>query len=214
MKKGQVASVRIKFTEPCLGTSPKDPKTYEDYIASKIAKNKELSDEERQRLNADEVKAAYENVDAVEERGWTGFMRDESGPYVYNYWIRGFLKTAFQSLQETKDFEKITAYKTKIDRYVHVWPRKIHPELNGYSLEVMERPLRAMTMKGPRVSLARSDALPAGVEMTFQIELLKNGGITMKHIREALGWGEYEGLGQWRSGGYGRFEVVGFEIEE
>lgn len=211
MKEGQKVRVRVRFTEPVLGTAPKNPETYADYIASKVAKNKELTDDERERLHQEEVANAYNDVDAVEERGWTGFQQDEEGFYVYNYWVRGFLKTAIASLQETGDFTKIPAYKTKIDRFVHVSPRKLRFHINGDEPMVIERPLRAMTAKGPRVSLARSDALPAGTELEFSIELLKNKGITMDHVREALEWGRYEGMGQWRSGGYGTLEVVSFD---
>ena len=210
---GELATVKIRFTEPCLGTSPRNPKTYEDHIASKITKRKGMSDEEREKIRAVEVAAAYGAIDAVEERGWTGFMRDDDGFYVYNYWVRGYLKSAFQSLQETGDFTKVPAYKTRIDRFIHVHPRKIHFLTDLEHLDVLERPLRAMTAQGPRVTVARSDYLPIGTEMEFTIERLKNKEITWDHLREAFEWGGYEGMGQWRSGGYGKFEVISFEVE-
>ena len=214
MKKGKTMQVVITFTEPCLGTCPKNQETYADYIASRIVKRKDMSDEEKVELNAEEVKESYESIDSVEERGWTGFMRDDDGLYVYDYWMRGYFKSAIQSLMETKDLKKVPAYKTKVDRYVHIHPRKLRFVLpNGESdgpLETLERPLKAMTARGPRVSLARSDYLPVGTKMMFEIELLDNTGISMDDLVLALSWGEYEGLGQWRSGGYGKFT---FEVD-
>lgn len=220
MLKAKVFEIEIEFVEPCLGTDPKDPEVYADYIASKIAKNKSLTEEEAERLKAEEVKKAYEEIENVEERGTTGFQRmDDAGtpvPFVYNYWLRGFLKTALQSLQENGAVNKIPAYKTKIDRFVHVHPRRVPfilPErsrTNGNgSLEYLERPLRAMTAQGPRVTVVRSECLPEGTRMLFRVELLNNKGVTEEHIRMAFSeWGRYEGLGQWRSGGYGKFEAV------
>lgn len=222
MKRGTMINVELTFTEPVLGTCPKDPKTYADYVASKIAKRKDLTDEERAALNADEVTDAYNDIEAVEERGWTGFMEDDGKPYVFNYWVRGFLKSAIQSLMETGDLKKIGSYKTKIDRYVHIHPRKLFFALpEGGKAGVIERPLRAMTAQGPRVTLARSDTMPVGTKLIFQIEVLKNGGkkdgdngVTVDVIREAFEFGRYEGMSQWRSGGYGQFEVTAFEVGE
>lgn len=212
MNAGTVIDVAIRFTTPVLGTSPKDPDTYADYIASKIAKRKDLTEEQSISLKAEEVAEAYNDIEAVEDRGWTGFHEENGEPYVYDYWIRGYLKTAFQALQETGDLAKIPAYKTKIDRFIFIAPRKLFFDLQGGVPGVIERPLRAMTARGPRVTLARSDTLPEGTTLGFTIECLKNKGIGLDEIREALDYGRYEGLGQWRSGGYGRFEVIHFGL--
>lgn len=213
------ANVTIKFEEPILGSSPKDKDLYADYIASKIAKRKDLSEEERENIKADEIDAAYNDIEAVEGRGWTGFMRDELGLYVMNYNVRGYLKSALAALQENGVVKKIPAYKSAVDKFVHVRPRKLHflgdtgriIEGDSRNITVLERPLRAMTMKGPRVSLARSDCLPAGTLLSWEFHLLKNTKISMEMLKSAMEFGEYEGLGQWRSGGYGQFSVVTFQ---
>lgn len=211
MKRGQILNVHLRYTEPVLGTVAKDPKVFEDYIASKIVKRKDLTDEEKEKLKAEEVKHAFENIEAVEERGWTGFQIEEGVPFVYDYYLRGFFKTAIGTLQETGDLKKIVAYKSRIDRFVFIHPRRVPMILNEDPQFVLERPLRAMTPQGPRVTVTRSDALPIGTEIKFQVELLKNKYITLDTIKTSLEYGRYEGHGQWRSGSYGRFEVVSAE---
>ena len=103
--------------------------------------------------------------------------------------------------------EKLRGIRGKIDKYVFISPRRIYlgkREPDGY----VERPLRAMTMQGPRVSLARSDYVKEGLEIEFEIELIKNKEITWDIIEMLLSYGKYCGLGQFRNGSYGRFEVL------
>lgn len=75
---------------------------------------------------------------------------------------------------------------------------------NGGELGVLERPLRAATAQGERVTLARSDTVPAGSTLVFTINVL-GGSISEELLREWLDYGENRGLGQWRNAGYGRF---------
>lgn len=70
----------------------------------------------------------------------------------------------------------------------------------------MERPLRVMTMQGPRTSLAKSEYLDIGSTTIFTIKILSSQKITWKIIEKAFDYGKFIGLGQWRgSGGYGRY---------
>jgi len=182
--------IRLRLTEPMLGTVPKDPEVYKSYIETKKPES----------VNEDE----HLTVDKIEEKGWTGFHKDEGGLFIYDYMIRGFLKNAGNIL---KDGLKIKNIKSKIDNVVFVFPRRIYlgtPKPDG----VLERPLRAITMQGPRVSLARSEYVNAGTEIEFEITILPNKEITDDTIRELLLYGQYCGLGQFRNGSYGRFEVV------
>jgi len=103
----------------------------------------------------------------------------------------------------------------------HVWS-----ELN-----TNERPLRADTMRGERVALARSEEAPAGTQIVFAVSVLMPGeaakakakaeadkaekegakkrkssaAITEFTVTDCLDYGKMKGLGQWRSGGFGRF---------
>jgi hypothetical protein len=195
---------KLELLTEMLGTVPKDPDVYKTYIESKKPGN-------------GDGEAEYLTVDKIEEKGWTGFHRDENGLFIYDYMIRGFLKAAGEVMangimvdKEKKGItvsEKLKAVKSKIDKYVFVFPRRIPlgvKEPEGY----IERPLRAMTMQGPRVTLARSDYVKAGTILDIEIALLPQKEISWATIEQFLSYGELCGLGQFRNGSYGRFRVM------
>ena len=186
----QEKTYELIFLTELLGTVPKDPKIYKTYIEShKPPENKEEDESE--------------NVEKIEEKGWTGFMKDEQGYFLYEYMIKGFLKHAGTCM---KDSIKIKAIRSKIDNFVFISPRKIYldrKEVDGF----LERPLRAMTMQGPRVSLARSDYFKPGLTISFTVTILKNKEITQILIDQIFEYGEFCGVGQFRNGGYGRFKI-------
>jgi hypothetical protein len=186
-----------------LGTVPKSPEIYADYIAT------------RNPNGVDETE--IETVEKIEEKGWTGFHADEKGLFIYDYMLKGFLKNAGEVLasgmqvqKEKKGVlvtEKLKAVRSKIDKYLFVFPRRIYLGKEAPD-GVVERPLRAMTMQGPRVSLARSDYVDAGIELEFTISLLPQREITWEIIEALFEYGKLAGLGQFRSGSFGRFEMV------
>jgi hypothetical protein len=186
--------VKITLTEDLLGTVPKDKEVYTTYIEGK--KPPEIEESE------------VEDIIEAEEKGWTGFMKDEKGLYVFDYFIKGFLK---HSANVQKDSLGIKALRSKVTDYVFVLPRKIYfgkAEPDG----IFERPRQAMTAQGPRTSLARSDYISAGTELRFEIKMFpSHKEITTKVIEAILDYGQYMGLGQFRNGGFGRFSYV---IEE
>jgi len=182
---------RIELLTEMLGTVTKDPDVYKTYIESKKPEAKNGEDE-------------YLTVEKMEEKGWTGFHKDEDGLFIYEYMLKGFLKNAGNVL---KDILKIKALRSKIDNYVFVQPRRIHlgkAEPDGY----VERPLRAMTAQGPRVTLARSDKIDAGLVLNFEVILIPHKEITWGTLDTLFAHGELMGLGQFRNGGYGRFSVM------
>lgn len=189
----------LTFTQPILGTIPKDPEVYAGYIASKAALTDEALAEE------------LASVEKVEEKGWTGFHKVNGQPVIYDYVLKGFFKDACGMLRRVPGTrsEKLTAHKKIIDGLVFVEPRQIPLNYNGKGLGVLERPLRAQTAQGERVTLARSDTCPVGTTMEFTVEIL--GGLDEKTLREWLDYGRKRGLGQWRNGGYGSFT---YEMEE
>lgn len=181
---------RIRLCTPMLGTVAKDPEVYRTFIESKKPKGVE------------EDESA--TVDKTEEKGWTGFHKDDQGLFIYDYMIKGFLKHAGNVLKKQV---KVKALRSKIDDQLFVFPRRIYLGTE-VPYGVIERPLRAMTMQGPRVTLARSDYIQEGVEIEFTLKWLDGGEITEELIDTLFDYGKLAGLGQFRNGGYGRFEVV------
>lgn len=190
--KVQKMKVKLTLLEPQLGTVPKNPEVYAAFIATKAAEQK----------GEEEVLT----VPKMEEKGWTGFHQDDDGIFIYDYMVRGFLKNAANVL---KDQLKLKNARSKIDQLVFVFPRRIHFKRNGKSIAkpdgVLERPLRAQTMQGPRVTLARSDYVSAGATLEFDIHVIGNEKEITPHLVESLfDYSEYCGLGQFRNGSYGR----------
>ena len=185
--------VKIRLLTELLGTVAMDKKLFETYTASK--KPETVTEDES--INID-------NANKIELQGWTGFMKDENGLFIYEYMIKGFLKDAGNVL---KDILKIKGLRSKINNYVFIAPRRIYLGQQEPD-DVLERPLRGMTPQGPIVTLVRSDLIKAGKEIEFEITLLQHKEVKEETLKTLLEHGLLMGLGQWRNGGYGRFEVI------
>lgn len=220
--------LKISLLEPMLGTVPKDTSIYGDWVLAKREEGqKDLPESEKDK---DDETLTVDTVGAEERKGWTGFHWDQGGPFIYNYMVKGFLKNAAKVLRQQSG---ISALQSKVTNFVYVRPRRVHfdmadamqaEELVSYigtgeatakigpnGLACLERPLRAETMRGPRVSLARSDVIGGGTVIRCVVKLLKNPEITEKVLRYLLQYGENQGLGQWRNADWGSFE---YELEK
>jgi hypothetical protein len=191
----QELKVKINFIQPILGSMPADEELYTKYIAEKAPADW-MKDEE-----------AEEYTEKDYDKNVTVFPQDDKGIYLYNYHVKGFLKNAGNVLKEQL---KIKNLRNKLDDYLFIKERKIYLMRNGRVIEeedeVLERPLRAMTMKGERVTLTASEMIDLPAEATFTIQLIQHKEITMDTIRELLNYGRFQGIGQWRNGSYGQFE--------
>ena len=180
----------ITLLEPILGSQPGADTPASDYVREKAAalvNGADLSDETPPDL----------------EKGTTGFYRmpdDPTAPCLMDYQVKGLLKESGGIQNGARGVKNL---RSKVGNYVFVRPRHIPfivPE--GAGITHKERPLRAMTMQGPRTSLARSEELPAGTRIECEVITL-GGVISEPLLRDILDYGEFQGLGQWRSGGWG-----------
>jgi len=133
-------------------------------------------------------------------------MQDENGDFVRDYFLKGFFKQAAKCLKQHGTTKQL---RSKVVQFLFVKPRKIYVADVGAELETIERPLRASTPQGERVAIARSEAVPEGTTLGFEVHVL-NDVIKKGCLEALLSYGEYEGLGQWRGSGAGRFAVVEF----
>lgn len=192
--------VKITLLEEVLGSSPSNEELLATYIASK-APTDELTSEE-----IDNIKAQN-----AEDR-ITIFPRQADGtPFIYDYQIKGMLKDSCKALAVAgkagypggKACAGLKAYKKLIDGLIFVSPREIPYNMNGMRMDYCERPLRASTPQGERVSIAKSETVPAGSTIEFEITCLDPKLEDM--VRECLDYGKLRGLGQWRNSGKGRY---------
>ena len=229
--------IKIRLTDKFLGTIPKDKSIYTTYIATKapqhVAKSTKLRIELETKINAlraksdgidtDEIKALLkqidnivvdpndipevEDIDNIEQRGWTGFFSEkDKGIYILNYMIMGFFKEAGNLLKEQVGIKNL---KSKLENNVFISPRRIFVNKNEPD-GCIERPLRGQTPQGQITSLVRSDYIDAGTEIEFSIILVENKEIKPLTLRTLMEYGNLKGLGQFRNGSYGRFEVISF----
>lgn len=204
--------VRLTFTEPVLGTWPANANVAREFIASKSPDAATIADE-----------VAALGADAVADKGMTIFPRDaEERPVLYDYQVKGFFKDACGMLSRlggkteagkkkaVNESGRIAAYKKVIDGLIFVQPRMIPLVVNG-EMEECQRPLRAQTAQGERVSLANSEQIPAGSTCEFDVILLDDSH--EKVVREWLNYGILRGIGQWRNSGKGRFTYTAYEVK-
>lgn len=187
-------NVKLTFMEPVLGTWPANPDIARDFIASKAPDAATIEDE-----------IAATSVDEVADKGMTIFPRDEHGdPVIYDYQIKGFFKDACGMLARVKGTKSsgIKAYKKIIDGLIFPEPRMMPIVMNG-GINACQRPLRAQTAQGERVSLANSEEIPAGSFIEFSIYMVDENHLPL--VEEWLNYGARRGLGQWRNSGKGRF---------
>ena len=209
--------LQVKFTliEPMLGTTAGNSDIVRDFIASKVKDCKDPNIDKEARA-AEEVEAIEKTLEerTEEELGnaMTIFPTFCQKPYIWDYQIKGLLKAAVLAVcidsgnytKEQLKKLKLTnyTYKRTVDNLWFPFPRRIMLDMPG-SLTVIQRPLRAETMRGERICLAISEAAPIGT--TFECTIKYMNPIHGDIIRACLDYGELKGLLQWRNAGYGRF---------
>jgi len=195
---------RATLMEEMLGTQANDKEIHEEYIAS-LAPDAPSREEE----------VAAIGVEAEVEKSMTVFPRlngkPDGQPFMWDYQIKGFLKESARAMARVGGSEtsKTKAYIKIINDCVFVYPRKIPLCYEGAEQGIvgnMQRPLRAQTAQGERVTLANSETVPAGTTFDFEIKMLDVK--FEKLIRELLDYAQYKAFLQWRNSGYGRAEIT------
>jgi hypothetical protein len=227
-------SITETFTTRLLGSAPANKEVYREYIAKKKAEAEEKRRKHAERTGTPSVPpvgTVEEEVETInEEIGLTVFHNDlgettESGEpgrglFLFDYQVCGFWKEAAEILVEEHG---IRQPRSKLDNYLLIEPRRIYIRdedgkvLTKADLRI-ERPLRAMTMQGPRVSLACSEVVNPGRTVSYTADFLpylKRGTgkdakpVDLdKFVESIVAFAQRKGRGQWRNGGNGKFRAV------
>lgn len=160
--------------------------------------NKELASDRIRDLAPDAQTAEEEiaalGADKVVEKQMTVFPKDEQGrPFWWNYQVRGAFKDWCKAMVDIPGSlaQALGPWRVSnvISTLVMVYPRQVPITLppgaktgistmgeNGKWTPLFEntcqRPLRADTMRGPRVALAISETVPAGSTFEFEVEFM------------------------------------------
>jgi len=195
--------IHIEFTTEVLGTIPGKRDIASEYIVAKHPLG----------TAADELEAVPDVAEELRD-ATTFFPRSEGRPIMWDYMVRGHFKAACEALinagqwsREALKKYRLTPYlyKKTIDQLVFVTPRAIvlQPPDGYEETKFVERPLRAQTMRGERIALARSESLPVGTTCDYTVECLNDS--LDEWVARWLDYGVYSGYGQWRNGSFGRF---------
>lgn len=200
----KILNCHAVLTEEMLGTCANDKEIHAEYIAS-LAPDAPSREEE----------VASIGVEAEIEKSKTVFPRlngkPDGQPFIWDYQIKGFLKEAARAMARVSGSEisKTKAYIKILTDCVFVYPRKIplvYPDAEIGKVGNCQRPLRAQTAQGERVTLANSETVPEGTTFDFQIKLYDEK--FEKLINELLPYAADKGFLQWRNSGKGRAEIT------
>ena len=189
-----------------LAAQAANPDVRSEFIASKAAELRKGEDETN-----------HLPEESFDKKNLTVFLRDDGALCISDYVIKGFLKEALGAI---KNQVGLANHATKVDNYILIEgvgdnPEYIHITKRGQDVtepdKVLERPLRAMTMQGPRVSVTASEMVGPGWQIEFDLTIMENAStpksraLTTEVIEMAFEYGAFKGLGQWRNAQNGRF---------
>lgn len=212
----QTFEVKINFIRDLLGSQPANEEIRKKYITAKIMTGRTGDSAE---IAMDKVQSEIDNyqkdettrVEEVETKGLTVFYRDEKGrPSLSDIQIRGFMKDAFAFVgKKNKWLTKKSgeAYSTD-DAYKKYIGERLSFEKQYYPLigeiTMLERPLRVMTMQGPRVGLASSELAKAPQTILVRLKI-DDDEFKKDYLDAIFSRGEFKGISQWANAQYGTF---------
>ena len=225
----QVWKVRLTLETPLLASVPANEEIFSDFkLRQSVEAAKKQHESSMQAVANGHVPApvvatvtgeewdfaaAEKKSFAPDPEGITGrsvFLRDERDrAVVSNHIVKGYLKEAARARAKQGGITStMAAYIQLIDLHLFVNPRKI--VINTIRAEELprwcERPLRAQTPQGARMTLKSSEQIGAGATIDFEILSMLPSLITEELLREWLNYGQYHGLGEWRNNSnYGCF---------
>jgi hypothetical protein len=181
-----------------------------------------LTPEEKAKAIAGDLEGLKENFKTLDTTGTTVFFWNakEDLPCIGDHMIYGFLKAsaaaqgkALQAQGKRKRgtmLESIAYTQSIINQHVRceeefiTFDKDVLRDEEGNSL-FLQRSLRVKTMQGPRVSLAKSEQVPAGAKIEFTLCVMEGSPLTKAILHKLFSYGEMCGLGQWRNSGKGMF---------
>jgi hypothetical protein len=178
-----------------------------------------LTPDQRELAAVGKIDELRETFAELDNKGTTVFFWDKelNRPCIGDHMIPGFLKAATEAICKTRARKNgtvlgsisytcslINQHLSVKERYIP-FDKDIMRDKDGFA-KGLQRPLRAMTAQGPRVTLASSEMVDAGATLEFTLQVLKDSDITEDVLHTLFQYGQSHGLGQWRNAGWGKFE--------
>ena len=222
-------TVHIRWIEPLLGSQPTSD------LARDVVERKQLQkliDELQasgmsapaaraaavQRLAAETARKRADDgeEDEEDELRITVFPADARGLHLWDYQFKGMLKAAAKATgarvagrKAATTASAASEIQTKLWVFSSTGDRVIPLTRDGKRIaaadDLLSRPIRAETPRGPVVTVTTSEVLYPPIEADLLVLGIRGGRITRDILTELLSFGAFEGMGQWRSSGLGRF---------
>jgi len=186
----------------------------------------ELEPEQRELILAGKLEELKETFKELDMKGVTVFFYDyeKNLPMIGDHMIYGFMKASADAIARTLPKKNATilqsmAFTNSIinshvrcrEQFIH-FDRDLKRLANGLPA-YNQRSLRAKTAQGERITLAKSEVVPAGAKLKFTLNVLEDSPLELVHIKRIFDHGNYFGIGQWRNAGYGMFEATIKKLE-
>lgn len=173
----------------------------------------------------DDLRETFHDLDM---KGTTVFFwnKELNRPMIGDHMIYGFMKAAAEAIGRTDKYKKerkagvplysISYTQSLINQHVRcdqeflTFDNDVKRMTNGDSA-FDQRSLRAKTAQGDRIALVKSEVIPTGSAIEFNLGILEGSPLNETIVRTLFSYGEIVGLGQWRSSGRGSFMA---EIEK
>lgn len=191
-----------KFKEKLCGSVPQSRELIRPWLEARAPKVKPVD-----AIPLDELEEEVANsIQETEERVTLGFQHDESGLYVRAGTIRAHIKDCSNQI---KDLVGIKALRSKVANRVYIEPYKVYlyrgDEIVKEEDGEEERPVHAITSKGPITALKRIRYVEKPV-LRFRLLLLENKEVTEEVLRAIFEYGAIHGYGGERGMGEGQYE--------
>lgn len=165
-----------------------------------------------------------EEVGELDERGITVFFRHDGKVAIGDHMIYGFMKAAAEAISRTLPTkrgvplhsasytESLINQHVRCEEHFLMFDKDITRNEDG-SPNYLVRSIRVMTAQGPRVSIIKSEQVPAGATLKFRLNALDGSPLTEEILHKLFDYGRMTGLGQWRNAGYGTFSFTMKEVK-
>ena len=158
--------LKVRFTNEVLGTLANKEVTSEFIQSKALAAG----------VAPEKLQEELETLPEMLEAATTVFPRYPDGGegvhVMLQHQVRGYLKAVALAFNGVAPFPK--NFRSKVTSYLFVAPRFIRLTLpEGQKPDFCERPLRAETALGPRVTLARSESLPSWTKFACVLKTYK-----------------------------------------
>ena len=222
----------MHIKQPILGSAPASDEIYLKYLVSKLDKEIEKLEKKLSKCKSEtekilleeklsQLKYERENLPVINtndpDNRLTIFYRYEHPDYgiipvIRAHQILGAIKETANTI---KDDLGIPALKSKVNKYIiEIDPVNIlmYRDPNFQILiedvdGIYERPIRAMTPQGERVSISRSEIIKDPIYCKFTLRYMDNSIVPLEVFKQILDYTPiFAGIGQWRnSKEFGKF---------